>query len=116
MLAGRWGWFLSKMTCFGFMTKIQVFGRLKWAAVVGCPMGFDMYVYIHIASGIYLQTYVMCPGLNLSCRLNLFCLCVSQYLVDFTVIFGFVIFVITVIGLFKKTRICHKVRLTMVCG
>lgn len=87
---------------FWVYDKKTGFGRLKWAAVVGCPMGFDMYVYIHIASGIYLQTYVMCPGLNLSCRLNLFCLCVSQYLVDFTVIFGFVIFVITVIGLLKK--------------
>jgi len=58
MLAGRWGWFLSKMTCFRFMTKIEDLGKLKSAAVVGCPMGFDMYVYIHIGSGIYLQTYV----------------------------------------------------------
>lgn len=58
MLAGRWGWFLSKITYFGFWTKIEVLGKWKWAAVMGCPMKSDMYVYIHIASGIYLQTYV----------------------------------------------------------
>lgn len=96
------------MTCFGFRTKKPVGEKLILAVGAGCPMGFDMYVYIHIASGIYLQTYVMCPGLNLSCRLNLFFLCVSQYLVDFTVIFGFVIFVITVIGLLKKLEFVIK--------
>ena len=31
---------------------------MEVAAVMGCPMKSDMYVYIHIASGIYLQTYV----------------------------------------------------------
>ncbi len=58
ILAGRWGWFLSKVTCFGLWTKIEVLGKWKLAAVLGCLVKFDMYVYIHIASGIYLQTYV----------------------------------------------------------
>lgn len=31
---------------FWVYDKKTGFGRLKWAAVVGCPMGFDMYVYI----------------------------------------------------------------------
>ena len=43
---------------FWVLDKNRGFGKMEVAAVMGCPMKSDMYVYIHIASGIYLQTYV----------------------------------------------------------
>lgn len=58
MLVVRMDRFRSKIACFGFRTKKPVGEKLILAVVTGCPVEVDMYVYIHIASGIYLQTYV----------------------------------------------------------
>ena len=43
---------------FWVYDKNTGFWKIEVVAVMGCPMEFDMYVYIHIGSGIYLRSIV----------------------------------------------------------